>query len=102
MTNEDNSYLSADGIDIREASGLIDPRYDLPVRSEMLPNLWMGGTDYNDRTEFPMMKPFITAEHFDAVYTFYGNANPVDWLVEGVDSIKVNTVMPSLTLKSTS
>jgi hypothetical protein len=82
MTNNDPSYLSADGIDIREASGLIDPRYDLPVRSEMLPNLWMGGTDYNDRTEFPMVDPFITAEDFDAVYTFYGNANPVDWMVE--------------------
>jgi hypothetical protein len=83
MTTNDNPYyLSVDGIDVREASGLIDPRYDLPVKSEILPNLWMGGTDYNDRTEFPMVKPFITAKDFDAVYTFYGNANPVDWLVE--------------------
>jgi protein-tyrosine phosphatase len=82
MTYNNDDYLTADGIDIRDASGVIDPHYDLSLRTEMLPNLWMGGTDYNDRTEYGIVKPFITIKQFDSVYTFYGNANPVDWLVE--------------------
>jgi hypothetical protein len=82
MTDNVNKYLTVDGIDTREASGLVHPHYDLPLRSEILPNLWMGGTDYNDRTESGMPLPYITVEDFDSVYTFYGNANPVDWFVE--------------------
>lgn len=77
-----NKYLTVDGIDTREASGLVHPNYDLPLRSEILPNLWMGGTDYNDRTEDGMSTPYITLDDFDSVYTFYGSANPVDWFVE--------------------
>lgn len=82
MTNNENKYLTADGVDIREASGLVHPDYDLALKTEILPNLWMGGTDWNDRTEFGMNEAYITAGEFDSVYTFYGNANPVDWLVE--------------------
>lgn len=82
MTDNDSKYLAVDGIDTREASGLIDPQYDLPVRSEILPNLFMGGTDYRDRVERGMTNPYITKDDFDSVYTFYGSANPVDWFVE--------------------
>lgn len=82
MTENEKDYLTADGIDTREASGLIHPDYDLPVRTEILPNLWMGGTDYYDRIEFGTDKHFITPEDFDAVYTFYASSNPVDWFVE--------------------
>lgn len=82
MTDNSKDYLTADGVDTREASGLIDPMYDLPVRTELLPNLWMGGTDYKDRTYYGTSEPFITSEDFDAVYTFYASSNPVDWFVE--------------------
>jgi hypothetical protein len=82
MTNNNDRYLTADGIDTREASGVVHPDYDLPLRSEILPNLWMGGTDYKDRTEDGMAMPYITIDDFDSVYTFYGSANPVDWFVE--------------------
>lgn len=82
MTNNNEQYFTADGIDIREASGFIDPSYPLTLRTEILPNLWVGGTDYNDRTFEGMNEAFITAGEFDSVYTFYGNANPVDWQVE--------------------
>jgi hypothetical protein len=84
MTIDDNNdYVTADGYDIREASGYIDPYYPLALRTQILPNLWMGGTDYNDRIETGMGDfAYVTAADFDSVYTFYGNANPVDWLVE--------------------
>lgn len=67
--------------DFREAVGLIHPRYDLPVWSEILPDLWMGGTDYADRLGLRFKSPFVTTENFDTVVTMYGYANPCDWYV---------------------
>jgi protein-tyrosine phosphatase len=57
----------------------------IPLWSEILPNLWQGGTSDNDKVGDRSIKlhiPDITAKDFDSVYTFYAFANPVDWLVE--------------------
>ena len=58
---------------------------NLPLWSEILPNLWQGGTFDNDRVgdkhcQFDI--PAITRKQFDSVYTFYAFANPVDWEVK--------------------
>lgn len=60
-----------------------------PLWSEILPNLWQGGTHDNDvigddtyAKPFTMQKAFITPEHFDTVVTLYQYANPVDWFVK--------------------
>jgi len=55
--------------------------------SEILPNLWLGGTADDDRVgdkhcEFDRQDISIKPRHFDSVYTFYAHANPVDWLVK--------------------
>lgn len=55
----------------------------LATWSEVLPNLWQGGTDDQDVfTQYD--KPAITKASFDSVYTFYSFANPVDWFVKEV------------------
>ena len=69
------------------------PRYaprhsDLPQElwSEVLPNLWQGGTDDDDtiwETERGSVAE-ITKRDFDTVITAYGWANPCDWLVKEV------------------
>lgn len=57
-----------------------------PLWSEVLPNLWIGGTDDNDVLgdviAFADKSAFITPKHFDSVVTMYQFANPVDWLVK--------------------
>jgi len=78
---ENLELQNSETADLREAVGLIDPRYDLPVWSEILPNLWMGGTDYADRVGLPFNTPFVTTENFDTAVTMYGYANPADWYV---------------------
>jgi protein-tyrosine phosphatase len=60
-------------------------KINLPLWSEILPNLWQGGTSDNDRVgdrshQFDL--PAITVRDFDSVYTFYAFANPVDWQVK--------------------
>jgi protein-tyrosine phosphatase len=58
---------------------------DLPLWSEILPNLWQGGTADNDKVGDRSVKysiPAITARDFNSVYTFYAFANPVDWMVK--------------------
>lgn len=79
---EEQTKLPESGTaDFREAVGLIDPRYDLVVWSEILPNLWMGGTHYADRVGLDYDTPFVTTENFDTAITMYGYANPADWYV---------------------
>lgn len=52
------------------------------VWSEILPNLWQGGTHHYDMTmRKPLQEPVITIAEFDSVYTAYAFANPVDWYV---------------------
>lgn len=53
----------------------------LATWSEVLPNLWQGGTEDEDMfVQFD--KPMITKEHFDSVFTLYSWANPTDWFVK--------------------
>ena len=52
--------------------------------TEILPNLWQGGTHYADRIGRYIEEPMITIKEFDSVYTAYAFANPVDWFVREV------------------
>ena len=64
-----------------------DIGFDFPLWSEILPGLWLGGTDDNDTIETGVdtYKPrMITKNDFDTVITLYSWAQPVDWLVEEV------------------
>jgi hypothetical protein len=73
-------------------SNLEAPRYDVyyPVDlwNEILPGLYLGGTDdadvvYEDAAGSRFEhKAFITPEHFDTVVTMYAYARPVDWFVK--------------------
>lgn len=59
--------------------------WDFPLYSEILPGLWVGGTDDLDTIEESgnLHAPkAITKKDFDAVVTLYAWANPVDWMVE--------------------
>jgi hypothetical protein len=59
--------------------------WDFPLHSEILPGLWVGGTDDMDTIEYSgdLHAPkAITKKDFDAVVTLYAWANPVDWMVE--------------------
>ena len=66
------------------------PRYEIELPddlwSEVLPNLWQGGTD-DDDTIWELDRRSvadITKKDFDSVYTAYAWANPCDWLVKEV------------------
>ena len=59
--------------------------WDFPLHSEILPGLWVGGTDDLDTIEESVVldaPKAITKKDFDAVVTLYAWANPVDWMVE--------------------
>lgn len=61
--------------------------FDFPLRSEILPNLWLGGTDDLDtisdaQNEYD--ERFITKKDFDLVVTLYAWAQPVDWFVREI------------------
>jgi hypothetical protein len=59
--------------------------WDFPLHSEILPGLWVGGTDDLDTIEESVVlnePKQITKKDFDAVVTLYAWANPVDWMVE--------------------
>jgi len=59
--------------------------WDFPLYSEILPGLWVGGTDDLDTIEYSenLHAPkAIAKKDFDAVVTLYAWANPVDWMVE--------------------
>jgi hypothetical protein len=65
----------------------LDGQLDIDIWSEILPNLWLGGTADNDivgdkHCQFDRKLISIKRNHFDSVYTFYAHANPVDWLVK--------------------
>jgi hypothetical protein len=55
-----------------------------PLWSEILPDLWMGGTADNDVTSLGTNEPAITPADFDTVVTLYAWAGPVDWYVKEV------------------
>jgi hypothetical protein len=59
--------------------------WDFPLWSEILPNLWLGGTDDFDTIEYeanPYTTRNITKNEFDTVVTLYAWARPVDWQVQ--------------------
>lgn len=62
-----------------------DINWDFPLWSEILPGLFLGGTDDDDTIEDASnihTSRNITKEHFDTVVTLYAWANPVDWFVQ--------------------
>jgi hypothetical protein len=64
-----------------------DIGWDFPLWSEILPGLWLGGTDDDDTIEtgVDVYKPrMITKDDFDTVVTLYAWARPADWLVEEI------------------
>jgi protein-tyrosine phosphatase len=59
--------------------------WDFPLWSEILPGLWVGGTDDNDTIETSAntrLSREITKNDFDTVVTLYAWAKPADWLVD--------------------
>jgi hypothetical protein len=61
--------------------------WDFPLWSEIIPNLWVGGTDDLDTIEDAVnlhTSRNITKDDFDAVVTLYAWAQPVDWMVEEI------------------
>jgi hypothetical protein len=71
------------GIEAPDYSDFID---GMPLWSNVLDGLWVGGTDDNDTLgdhhAWSGRQAFITPEMFDTVVTMYQYANPVDWLVK--------------------
>jgi len=62
-----------------------DINWDFPLWSEILPGLFLGGTDDNDTIEDAAnihTSRAITKDNFDTVVTLYAWANPVDWFVQ--------------------
>lgn len=58
--------------------------WDFPLYSEILPGLWLGGTDDDDTIDFAAdtyENRNITIDDFEAVATLYAWARPVDWFV---------------------
>jgi len=69
------------------------PRYDVyyptDTWNEILPGLWLGGTDPEDDLAnvmpgrgFGAPEPRVTKEKFDTVVTLYAWARPADWFVK--------------------
>lgn len=87
MTNERDTAMT-NLPDYRESisnDSFAGDKHNLPLYSEILPNLWQGGTYDNDKVgdkhhQFDI--PTISRIEFDSVYTFYAFANPVDWMVK--------------------
>lgn len=85
MTNKTTTKQVTGGV---EAPDYTDFIAGLDLWSEVLPNLWQGGTDNGDILGDYVafgggnQKAFITPRNFDTVVTMYQYANPVDWLVK--------------------
>jgi len=104
MTLHRESYYTIDNLleDLDDyeyeqvAGGLVElerPDYDKKLGyfrtqelwSEVLPNLYQGGTDDLDIMDYSRTnKPFITQKNFDTVITLYAAARPVDWFVKEI------------------
>ena len=63
---------------------MLDNWYSEPLWSEVLPNLWQGGTAGDDEMMYgrALPKARVTNEHFDTVVTMYAYAQAVDWHVK--------------------
>lgn len=62
---------------------MLDDWYHEALWSEVLPNLWQGGTAGNDEIVYGTPDPNarITKSDFDTVITMYSYAQPADWHV---------------------
>lgn len=49
--------------------------------TQVLPRLWLGGTDDDDMVGKPEIEPRITKADFDTVVTLHAWSNPADWHV---------------------
>jgi hypothetical protein len=65
-----------------------DPDYSgyvpTDVWTEVLPRLWMGGTDDDDILGYELEEPRITLANFDTVVTLHAWSNPADWHVREI------------------
>ena len=52
--------------------------------TEVLPRLWIGGTDDDDVLGYEHEEPVITLAKFDTVITLHAWSNPVDWHVREI------------------
>jgi protein tyrosine phosphatase len=54
--------------------------------NEIVPRLWLGGTDDSDVTYYGNKKQdaFITVKNFDFVVSMYASSLPVDWFVQEI------------------
>ena len=57
---------------------------DEALHSEILPNLWLGGTADEDVITYNLRTPRITQADWDTVVTMYAAANPADWHVREI------------------
>jgi hypothetical protein len=77
----------------------VNPSMPRTAWSEILPNLWQGGTidnwapdawiegrlqDVGRADGRRVLKKSITLDDFDSVYTFYADAEPADWFVKEI------------------
>ena len=65
----------------------VHPQMPTHLWSEMLPNLWQGGTANkfaNDQWFDHIDATCISKETFDSVYTLYADAESVDWFVKEI------------------
>jgi protein-tyrosine phosphatase len=63
----------------------------IPLHSEILPGLWLGGTDDYDTIDVPITyhdlthtKRAVNLTNFDVAVTLYAHARPADWHVEEI------------------
>ena len=52
--------------------------------TQVLPRLWIGGTDDDDILGYEHEEPVITLENFDTVITLHAWSNPADWHVREI------------------
>lgn len=90
-----------DNLERPDNSTMLDDWYRDPLWSEVLPNLWQGGTSGDDEMHFGRAKESarITPEQFDTVITMYASAQPVQWQVKefrfGVYDANMNDFDPT-------
>jgi hypothetical protein len=74
-----------DALERPDHSSKLEDFYVQPLWSEILPNLWQGGTSPSDDLSgrgYPIEKARIDAKDFDTVITMYASAQPVQWQVK--------------------
>lgn len=85
VNDERTTYIMARA-DIENAALGTAPSHEIdfnfPLWSEILTDLWLGGTDDFDTIGFSKRSEQIKKADFDTVVTLYAWAHPVDWFVQ--------------------